>query len=198
MSWGDGVSAEDVGPQKYRGSQATPLFPEAPRLDNDRSRDCRAWSAVHLLASGISAQPCCKPLGIEGGFHLCVVVEVHEDVGDLGALLWFWRDELCVLGLPAFLPEPDSFGPPIQGAVGVAAGVDFLGAVEADVDEVASQIFGVGPLPALSAKTKAMRCFRRSAKNSGTRKLRWRTSTQWRSGRGASASVQAPWMSLAV
>lgn len=48
-------------------------------------------------------------------------------------------------------PEGDAFGPDIEGDVVVAAGVEDLGAVEAEVEEIGGDVEEAGPLDGIGA-----------------------------------------------
>ena len=78
--------------------------------------------------------------------HFCVVVEVNENV------FRFFIDraianQFRVARLSAAPPQVDPICPPIDRAIVVAAHVKFLRAVEADVNEIGGEIFGVGEFP---------------------------------------------------
>lgn len=48
-------------------------------------------------------------------------------------------------GLLAVAPGLDPVAPALQRLVGIAAGVQFLGTVQAQVDEIAGDVFAIGP-----------------------------------------------------
>src|SRR5688572_13932175 len=109
----------------------------AASIVSRRHRRSLTQSSLYLGDQGVR---------VEGGAHFPVVVEIDIDIagGALGCRLIAGP-----LGLPAFAagrPGCDVIGPAFQRRVVVAAGIEFLRAMQAAIDEVAGDIHQQRPL----------------------------------------------------
>src|SRR5688572_13744740 len=110
---------------------------EGPRAVESLAKDVHALAPLRQLLD--------QTQRIERRFHLDVVVEIAVHVAppaDRGERI---RDPARVAWLGARAPRGDSFGPPIEHVVAVAAGVDLLVAMKSQVDEVRRHILAIRP-----------------------------------------------------
>ena len=84
--------------------------------------------------------------GVDRGADLGVIVEIHIDVAAGAARrLEVGGDQLRIVRFETAGPQLDSRRPVVESLVRIAARVELLGAVQAQIDEVGSQILGIGP-----------------------------------------------------
>jgi len=88
-----------------------------------------------------------QPLSIERRLYLDVVVEIAVNVAMPAARDRRVRDAPSIARLRSSAPRGDPLGPPIERRLAVAAGVELLVAMKAQIDEVGGYILAVRPFP---------------------------------------------------
>ena len=84
--------------------------------------------------------------GIEGRPDLDVVIEIAEYFPRLACLGFLpGRDQLRIRRLLSVIPGLDPVAPAFQRLWGVTAGVEFFGAVQAQIDEITGEVFAIRP-----------------------------------------------------
>ena len=134
-------------------------------------------------------QLCSENSRIGRGADLCVVVEIDIDVArGAPSRRCIWGYQAGVIGLQAPHPQLDPRRPMIERLVGIAGGIELLGAVQPQIDEIGGEVLAVGP----RGRVGENQCHpvAVAARRRRGRESLGRISTAWRSSRLAAVRVQ--------
>src|SRR5688572_879258 len=98
------------------------------------------------LVSALEAELLHEPVGVEGGAHFDVVVEITINI-PARAAAHLLANALCVPRFAATLPAAYPVRPATQGGLRVATRVKLFVAVQTQIHEVGGDVLEIGPFP---------------------------------------------------
>jgi len=106
----------------------------------------RFFPGIPAESREVSSHPGAKRARVDRSADVRVVVEIGKHIASaLRGGPHIRGDPAGIVGFEPRGPQLDACGPMIEGLVRIAAGMELLGAVQAQTDKIGGHILGVGP-----------------------------------------------------